>query len=264
MKIINPAMIDLQWFGLDKEFITGTFEGATDEQVEKILKEVAADTTGLKVNSEKMKAEIKAAKDELEKLKSEGTASAAAHEEQVKKLEEQLKATDADGLKAFHEAELKKVNEAHTVKLADAEKARAEIESKSKILTDRYNNLWRATELEKAMNKVTNIDPEKRAMLQDLFWTRHQFNPTTLDNEEKLLNKDYKSIQDVLLAYTATDEGKFFLVNKSTGGGAKGGAASKGASGNPWAKDTLNLTEQARIFKENPILAATLKAQAGK
>jgi len=249
---------------VDKEFITGTFEGATDEQVEKILKEVAADTTGLKVNSEKMKAEIKTAKDELERLKSEGALSLTAHEEQVKKLEDQLKATDADGLKAFHEAELKKINEAHTVKLTEADKVKTELEARNKTLTERYNDLWRATELEKAMNKVPNIDPEKRAMLQDLFWTRYQFNPTSLDGEEKLLNKDYKSIQDVLLAYTATDEGKFFLINKSTGGGAKGGSSSKGATGNPWAKETLNLTEQARILKENPTLAETLKAQAGK
>lgn len=247
---------------VDKEFITGTFDGATDEQVEKIMKEVAADTTGLKVNSEKMKAEIKAAKDELEKLKSEGAALSASHEEQVKKLEEQLKATDADGLKAFHEAELKKVNEAHSVKLTEADKVKTELESRNKTLTDRYNDLWRATELEKAMNKVPNIDPEKRAMLQDLFWTRHRFNPTALDGEEKLLNKDYKSIQDVLLTYVSTDEGRFFLINKSTGGGARGGSTPKGNGGNPWAKETLNLTEQARIFSENPALAETLKAQA--
>jgi len=29
---------------------------------------------------------------------------------------------------------------------------------------------------------------------------------------------------------------------------------------NPWAKETLNLTEQARILKENPTLAAKLKS----
>ena len=36
------------------------------------------------------------------------------------------------------------------------------------------------------------------------------------------------------------------------------------AEKNPWAKETLNLTEQARILTENPNLAATLKAQAAR
>jgi len=31
---------------------------------------------------------------------------------------------------------------------------------------------------------------------------------------------------------------------------------------NPFAKDSLNLTEQARILKENPALAERLKAEA--
>jgi len=36
------------------------------------------------------------------------------------------------------------------------------------------------------------------------------------------------------------------------------------ASNNPWKKETFNLTEQGRITKSNPALAAKLKAQAGK
>lgn len=47
-----------------------------------------------------------------------------------------------------------------------------------------------------------------------------------------------------------------------------GGAPTSGKSGaqisnNPFKKDTLNLTEQARIQRENPQLAARLKAEAG-
>lgn len=38
----------------------------------------------------------------------------------------------------------------------------------------------------------------------------------------------------------------------------------KAGSYNPWKKDSFNLTEQARILKDNPELAKKLKAQAGK
>lgn len=36
-----------------------------------------------------------------------------------------------------------------------------------------------------------------------------------------------------------------------------------GAETNPWQKETFNLTQQAKILKENPALAARFKAEAG-
>jgi hypothetical protein len=42
--------------------------------------------------------------------------------------------------------------------------------------------------------------------------------------------------------------------------GSKGGNATPGK--NPFAKDSLNLTEQMRLMRENPTLAAKLQSQA--
>ena len=55
----------------DKAFITSTFTGATEEQVEKALKEVEADTTGLRVNRDQILGESKGYKEKLEKLTTE-------------------------------------------------------------------------------------------------------------------------------------------------------------------------------------------------
>jgi DNA repair exonuclease SbcCD ATPase subunit len=41
------------------------------------------------------------------------------------------------------------------------------------------------------------------------------------------------------------------------------GADEGGPGGNPWKKETRNLTEQAKILKENPTLAAQLRTEAG-
>lgn len=59
-------------------------------------------------------------------------------------------------------------------------------------------------------------------------------------------------------------EAKPYLRKPTTGGGAGGanGALRKPQGPNPWARDSLNLTEQARILRENPTLAAELKAAA--
>lgn len=249
---------------LNKEFLIGEGIGATEEQAEKILKEFEAETVGLKVKRDQLIAADKAHKDKYDKFAAEHEAEKTAFQKQVEDLEAKLKASGSDELKAYYEAEIKKANEMFAAKFSEAEKQKTEIESKNKTLSERFISLWKATELDKAMDKVPNLDPAQRGILRDLFWVRHQFDVTRIDDKEELRNPDYKTIQEVLLAYVATEEGRRFLLANSTGGGAPGGASSKAfTGGNPWAKDSLNLTEQARILSENPTLAATLKAQAG-
>lgn len=55
-----------------------------------------------------------------------------------------------------------------------------------------------------------------------------------------------------------------FRGSRATGGGANGSAGNGGASKtvNPWKADSRNLTMQGQILRENPELAARLKAEA--
>lgn len=46
------------------------------------------------------------------------------------------------------------------------------------------------------------------------------------------------------------------------GDGTKSSTAPTPSIKNPWKKETFNLTEQMRILRENPPLAARLKAEA--
>ena len=52
-------------------------------------------------------------------------------------------------------------------------------------------------------------------------------------------------------------------AEKNSGGGAGGGGKTTGGGTNPFAKESLNVTEQMRITKENPDLANRLKQEAG-
>lgn len=57
--------------------------------------------------------------------------------------------------------------------------------------------------------------------------------------------------------------GRAFEPTGITGSGASGARNNAGAPvKNPWKKETFNLTEQGRIFKENPELAARLEKEA--
>jgi len=55
---------------------------------------------------------------------------------------------------------------------------------------------------------------------------------------------------------------KPFLARPMTGGGSPAAGASAGGV-NPWKKESLNLTEQARLLRADPATAARLKAEAG-
>jgi DNA-binding transcriptional MerR regulator len=57
--------------------------------------------------------------------------------------------------------------------------------------------------------------------------------------------------------------GRAFEPTGTSGGGASGGKPSNSAGiKNPWKKETFNLTEQGRIYRENPKLAEQLEKEA--
>lgn len=74
------------------------------------------------------------------------------------------------------------------------------------------------------------------------------------------------SIEDLVARFKANPKfGAFFAASGNAGGGARPGAQGPGgnAKSNPWVKATFNLTEQMRITRSDPSLAAAMQQQAG-
>ena len=251
---------------LDKAFLTGVFEGMTDEQAEKVLKEYESDITGLKVNRDQVLAESKGHKEKLDKLAQDWVAKETDFQKQIEALEEKLKASGSDELKAFYEAEKKQLQDMYASKLTEAEKTivnnKTAQEKAYGELYSEYLEVLKNTELDKAMDKIQNLDRAKANLLRDAFWARNKFEHQVIDGVKKLMNQEYRSIGDVLNAFISTDEGKFFLMSNSQGGGAPGSTSTKPPVGNPFIKGKENLDEQGRLYRENPALYSQLKAQA--
>lgn len=83
------------------------------------------------------------------------------------------------------------------------------------------------------------------------------------ENGEPVALMQNAPLAEAIKAWAGTDEGKHFVTNGNSGGGAPGGAP--GASGaNPWKQGpTFSLTEQDAIASKDPALAGRLKAEAG-
>lgn len=91
--------------------------------------------------------------------------------------------------------------------------------------------------------------------------------PVATDKDGKILYNqagDPLSPKDYVSKLTK-EAPHLFDPNSGSGAGGSGNAGAGGnqTAGNPWKKDTFNLTEQSRLFKENPDQARQMAAQAG-
>lgn len=88
-------------------------------------------------------------------------------------------------------------------------------------------------------------------------------NPVARDaNGDLIMSKDGKSALGPSEWLESMKDVADHWWQSSTGGGTQPGRAGAERIKNPWKKDTFNLTEQGRIFKENPDLATRLKNEA--
>jgi hypothetical protein len=249
---------------LNKEFLTSVFEGIEkpDERIEKVLKEYEADITGLKVNRDQVLTESKGYKEKLDKLTADYGTEKSGFQKRIEELETKIKSSGTEETKAFYEAEKKQIQDLYTAKLADAEKAAGQRKAANEELYSEYLKVLKNTELDRAMDELSNLDPGLKNALRDVFWARNQFDFQNVEGEKKLLNKEFRNIADTLMAFIGTDDGKRFIIANSTGGGATGSTVAKPQTGNPFIKGKENLDEQGRLFKENRALYDQLKSQA--
>ena len=102
--------------------------------------------------------------------------------------------------------------------------------------------------------------------LRAKFRVDDQGNPFAADEQgNKIYGEDGK-VLDIGSAVRGLTKQAPHLFKQSSGGGASGGAAGgqrTNTGANPWAKSSLNVTEQMRIHKTDPQTAARLQAEAG-
>ena len=73
------------------------------------------------------------------------------------------------------------------------------------------------------------------------------------------------TVADLVAEMKANETYAPAFPNANAGGGGNPNAGGGGGNGgiNPWKKDTKNITNQAKLVKENPTLAAQFKKAAG-
>ena len=135
---------------------------------------------------------------------------------------------------------------------------------------NKLTELTNSIKKEKVNNAVNDLVTELGAGgahnedLRDLIKSRFSIDYDTATHELKVSGNGASSLDE--LKKTIKESGRYdaYLAGTGSTGGRSNGSTSTGAATdvNPFKKETLNLTEQARILKEDPTLAAQLKASA--
>jgi hypothetical protein len=128
-------------------------------------------------------------------------------------------------------------------RMSEAERLKTDLEAKDEELERLKAELESTRRLSELVGKVR--DPKAALKLLD---------------DEHVDDEGNVNVENLLEAYP-------FLAPEDARPTARSAPSPAPATGaparNPFAKESLNLTEQARLLRENPTLAASLKKQAG-
>lgn len=235
------------------------------KKVDELLALYTEDLNGIKMNRDDFKTE----KEKAEAKAKELTEQNAKIAEDYAALQKQLEANSPDEIK-------KACEKAYEQKQSELESSYkgvlAEKENTIKDLTEKFEKAQRNEHYLKCIqdfNKSAegfDIEPSGRDYLFEAIYGHDgsKFIERDLGEGMKLYNSDGQTGVAATKAFFATDFGKKWIRNISTGGGAGTSAGSQqNQIVNPFKKETLNLTEQARLLKDNPELYKQMKAAAG-
>ena len=142
----------------------------------------------------------------------------------------------------------------------EKERAQEKLDRENEQKTLAAEKLKTATILELSKPEYNVFDPEQLFMLVG--------SQIRLSEAGKLVSGDeYKEVAIADFLGGLKDQPRYQNQFKANGANGSGSTPSQGSGGsgtvNPWKKESFNLTQQGRLMRENPTLAASMKAAAG-
>ena len=200
---------------LNEEFLTGLLgneEVSVEDKIKQILGEHEADTRGLLAKRDELWGEQKKLKEKISYFEKGNEENAT----KIKGLEELLeKANNGD----------QKAKEYYETKLADLQK---NYDGQITSLTaerDQYKTLHLTSLRDKAIEEGTkdmNFVPGLKQGFIARVLSMNEFKPEEIEGQLKFLNQEHHTIEEAISSFALTQEGKAYIANPSTGGGARG------------------------------------------
>lgn len=230
-------------------------------KVESILNLYNEDLNGLKMTRDDLKREKQILKEKFDEL----TAKSAKDAEDFAALQKQLEANSPDEIKKAFEQKQAELEGSYKGAISQRDDTIKDLTEKLNASKESEHSLKCMQNFNEVLTKY-DVEPSSRDDLFGLIFGLKcsNFSERDLGNGKQLIDKDGRTVESSVRSFFETPFGKKFLKNTSTGGGAGSGSANPAPTQiNPFKKETLNLTEQARLYRENPELYNQMKAAAG-
>lgn len=241
---------------LTKEFLTGLLgneEASVDDKINQILAEHEADTNATTAGLIKKRDELLGSEKKLKEQISAYESSVGEKDSKIKELNDLLEKANAgdEKAKAYYNTKLEEMQNEYS------EKLKKETEQKNFYYAKHLETLEDKA-FEDAMKDITFIPNLKDGFIARIKMTNN-FEPQEVEGGIKFLNKDMRSIEDVIKTFVMSPEGKAYIANPSSGGGAKGSnnVADTGVK-------TMTREQLTKLQAENPTAASDFFRNGGK
>jgi hypothetical protein len=233
----------------DEETLKGILsngETSVEDKIKSLVGEHEADINSLKQKNGELIGGEKKLKEQL-KTEQDKTAEAVG---KAASLEEELKKNSPEETKKYFETQLSvKENEWK----AQAEKYQTEI---GQLKESHYARL-RNDAIKEAIKEMKFLDYHQDGFIARVM-ALNDFQPTEIDGKVLFVNKDTKDIGTAIHEFSLTKEGKAYIQNPATGGGAAGSGGNLQAGGNTVSReqfDAMNQTQRMEFFTKGGKIA---------
>ena len=231
-------------------------EGEADKKIESILALHNDEIAGLKANNLDFKKEKKALADKLTASQEQNKK----FEEEVARLQEQLKTSNPDETRKYYEDKLQETENTYKGLLAERDSTNKTLSEQVAVLSRDKHFLECMREFNAAVVSK-NVDPSGVDYLREAILGPHGSNFTTREineGEKTLLSDKGKTIKRSLEEFLETSVGKRFVLNGNTGGGGRGSGRTSSDTGRRQVTraefEALSPREQAIVATEADII----------
>ncbi len=236
---------------LNEEFLTsllGNEEVSADDKIKQIIAEHEADTRGLLQKRDELLGNEVKLKEQIRGYEAKGGEYAS----KIKSLEDLLAQANAGD---------KKAEEYYNTKLAEMQK---DYDAKLKEVTDsrdyyhqKHIDSLEDKAFENGLKDLTFVPGLKEGFVARIR-SLNDFEPTDIEGQIKFLNKEHRTIEEVIRAFALTPEGKAYIANPSTGGGARGSTVTTSN------EKTITREQLNEMQRNDPKAAAEFFAKGGR
>lgn len=216
---------------LNEEFLNdllGKDDVSADDKVKQIIAEAEADTRGLLQKRDELLGSEKKLKEQISAFGAEKEG----YEKRISELDEALKKASSKDNREYYETQISDLNKKYSAEIED-------ITEQRNYYKQMHLNSLRDKAIEAGLKDLNFVDGLKDGFVARVL-SMNEFEPKDINGELKFLNKDNHTIDEVIKSFALTTEGKAYIRNSSTGGGARGSSTEHLGGGKTMTRDQFN------------------------